>query len=361
MTSDVPGADDGPGEGPSEVDRSATDDRPLRPDGGRRTRRDPLGDAQTPVDRTRTRPDRGAGDGRPLEGSRGGLTGPIDESCPVTAAIRGASALGRVAHVGPALDRRFGTERRLRTTIDGASRRVDVRAFREPEGDEGGFESALVDQLRRWASVGDVDGVVPVVDSGEAERPWVATASTGPTLRGRETPSVTRALRQATHLSAALAAVHDRGVVHAGIDPGNVVFTLGRTGPPRPALHNPGLVDVHRRYEDPATVLDPRYAAPEFFESDSGIVDRRTDVYGLGAVCFRLFTGVAPVAGPAESIAERVTADEPLPRPSRVEPRLPDAVDEVVRRATATDKFERYDTAHDLHEALVAVRDGHRD
>jgi len=359
MSSDVPGAGDDPADGTDAGDR--VDDRPLRPDGGRRTGRDPLGGARRPVDRTRTRPDRGAGDGRPLEGSRGAATHALDESCPVTAAIRDASALGRVAHVGPALDRRFGTERRLRATIDGTSRRVDVRAFREPAGDEAGFEGALARQLRRWASLGDLDGVVPVADRGDADRPWVATASTGPTLRGRDTPSVTRALRQATHLSAALAALHDRGVVHAGIDPGNVVFTLGTGGPPRPALHNPGLVDVYRRYEDPAAVLDPRYAAPEFFESDRGIVDRATDVYGLGAVCFRLFTGVAPVAGPAESIAERVTADDPLPRPSRVEPRLPAAVDEVVRRATATEKFERYDTARDLHEALVVVRDGHRD
>lgn len=296
-----------------------------------------------------TRPDRGAADGRPQEGSRG--RSGLDETCPVTAAIRSTDGLD-VRHVGPAIDRRYGTERRART----ADGRLDVRASRLPAGDDDGFEAALVDQFGRWADVSDLDGVVAVVGSGTAEGPWVATERTGPSIAGREHVSVRRALRQATQLAGALADLHARGVVHAGIDPGNVVLTDGRDGPPRPTFHNVGLVDVYRRYEDPAAVLDPRYAAPEYFGEERAVVDRATDVYGLGALCFRLFTGVAPVAGTPEAIVERVTDDQPIPRPSRVEPDLPEAVDDVLRTATATDKFARYDTARDFRDALEAAR-----
>lgn len=301
------------------------------------------------------RPDTGAADGRPAEGRRRPARPRLDESCPVTAAIRDADRLGRLAHVGPAIDRRFGTERRLRT--DGEPARVDVRAFRAPEGHTDGFVEALRGQLHRWATVGDVDGVVPVTDRGIADAPWIATESVGPAIGGRETPSLTRALRQTMHLAEALLAIHDRGVVHAGIDPGNVVFTLDG-GAPRPALHNLGLVDVYRRYEDPAAVLDPRFAAPEFFADDQGIVDRATDIYGLGAVTYRLVTGTPPVSGNPEAIAERVTDGEPFTRPSRIEPRLPAALDDVLLRATATDKFARYGTARAFRDALQAVLDG---
>lgn len=299
------------------------------------------------------RPDTGAADGRPAEGRRRPARPRLDESCPVTAAIRDADRLGRLAHVGPPLDRRFGTERRLRT--HGEPARVDVRAFRVPAGE--GFVEALRGQLHRWATVGEVDGVVPVTDRGVADGPWVATESVGPALGGRETPTLTRALRQATHLAEALAAIHERGVVHAGIDPGNVVLTLDG-GTPEPAFHNLGLVDVYRRYEDPAGVLDPRYAAPEFFADGQGIVDRATDIYGLGAVTYRLVTGTPPVSGGPEAIAERVTDGGPFTRPSRIEPRLPAALDDVLLRATATGKFARYGTARAFRDDLRAVLDG---
>lgn len=303
----------------------------------------------------RTRPDTGAAGGRPAEGRRLPATPHLDESCPVTAAIRDADGLGRLGHVGPALDRRFGTERRLRTA--GEPARLDVRAFRPPVDPGDGFVDALRGQVHRWATVGDVEGVVPVVDRGVADRPWVATERVGPALSGRETPTLERALRHAIHLAGALVAVHDRGVVHAGIDPGNVAVALDRDGPPRPALHNLGLVDVYRRYEDPVAVLDPRYAAPELFADERGVVDRATDVYGLGVLTYRLVTGTPPVSGGPEAIADRVTGDDPFPRPSRLEPRAPTALDAVLLRATATEKFARYDTARDLRDALRDVLD----
>jgi hypothetical protein len=301
------------------------------------------------------RPDTGAADGRPAEGRRAPAPPRLDESCPVAAAIRDGDHVGQPAHVGPPREGRFGLGRRVRTADSPA--RIDVRAFRPPEGDLEGFVDAVRGQLHRWATVSDVDGVVPVVERGLAERPWVATAGVGPSLDGRETPSLERALRGTIHLADALATCHERGLVHAGVEPANVVFTHGPDGPATPALHNLGLVDVYRRYEDPARVLDPRYAAPEFFGSEEGIVDRATDVYGLGAVCYRLVTGTPPVSGSAAAIAERVTDEEPFARPSRLSPDLPAALDDVLLRATETDKFARYDTARAFRTALEGVLD----
>lgn len=301
------------------------------------------------------RPDRGAAGGRPAEGRRTTPPPRLDESCPVTAAIRDATALGRIGHAGPSLDRRFGPERRLRP-VEGPGR-ITVRAFRRPEGAANDFTDVLRGQLRRWATVGDVDGIVPIIDRGTADRPWVATPAVGPAVGGNEPPTLSRTLDQVIHLADALAALHDQGVIHAGIDPGNLVCTLGAEGRPKPALHNPGLVDVYRRYEDPAAVLDPRYAAPEFFAEGTSLVDRATDVYGLAAVTYRLVTGVPPVSGSPSAIADRVTADEPLPRPSRLEPTLPTAIDGVLHRATATSKFERYDGVPALRDALARIRD----
>lgn len=302
------------------------------------------------------RPETEAAGGRPAEGRRTSPACRLEDSCPVTAAI-GDAALGRIAHVGPSLERRFGVERRCRPAE--GSGRVTVRSFRRPEAAPDGFADALLEQLDRWASLSDVDGVVPVLDRGTTDRPWVTIPALGPAVGGHEPPTLARALDEVLRVADALAALHDRGVVHAGIDPGNVVCALGADGRPEPALHNPGLVDVYRRYEDPAAVLDPRYAAPEYFAEGTSLVDRATDVYGLGAVTYRLVTGVPPVSGSPAAIADRVTADESLPRPSRLEPGLPTAIDGVLHRATATEKFDRFDTVRDLRDALVRVRDDH--
>jgi hypothetical protein len=259
-----------------------------------------------------------------------------------------------VAHLGPALDRRLGTIRRARAVEDGTTHRVDVRALARPADAGDDFDTSLGAQLERWTAVDDIEGVVSVFDSGEGDRPWVVTASVGSTVWNRE-DSLGLSLFHACRLTGALAALHDRGIVHAGIDPGNVVYPItGDDDRPAPAFHNVGLVDVYRRHTDPARVLDPRYAAPEFFDQSYGIVDRTTDIYQLGAVLGTLLTGEPPVDGTPTEIREAVLDGERSSVAAQ-DSRLPGELDEILGRATATDSFERYDTAHDFHRDLTAL------
>ncbi len=279
-----------------------------------------------------------------------------DTDCPVGAAIEQARPFDRLAHLGPALDRRLGTLRRARAVVDGETRRVDVRVHARPDSvtDDDRFDSALAAQLDRWERVGDIDGVVPVVASGADQQPWVATASVASTVRDRNDP-LERSLWHACRLTAALARLHDNSVVHAGIDPNNVVYPITvETEPPAPAFHNVGLLDVYRRHTDPARVLDPRYAAPEYFDSSHGIVDRTTDVYQLGTLLVTLLTGDAPVEGSPETVRERVL-DGDLELVAARDRRLPDELDDILRQATATDPFDRYDTAAEFHRDLTAL------
>ncbi|MFC7132242.1 MULTISPECIES: protein kinase domain-containing protein [Salinibaculum] len=280
------------------------------------------------------------------------------ERCPVLSVVERAAPFDRLVHVGPAVERRFGTRRRVRAVVDGETRRIDVRVHAQPERatDESGeaFEDALAAQLDRWAEVGDVDGVVPMLAYGSGGGPWVATASVGPTVRERDL-SLGLALHHACRLTGALAALHDRGVVHAGIDPESVGYPLAADGDrPAPAFADVGLADVYRRHGDPATVLDPRYAAPEYFEQSRGIVDRTTDIYQLGTVVYTLVTGRPPFDGSPGEVREAVLSDDVPPVAPR-DRRLPDAFDEILQRATATEKFARYDTAGAFHDDLTAL------
>lgn len=104
----------------------------------------------------------------------------------------------------------------------------------------------------------------------------------------------------ARQLANALAAAHDRGVVHADVTPSNVLV-VGGTDPDHPTELHVKLVDFGLaelageglRDENPEFVLGtPAYISPEQLR---GLAPTdRSDQYGLGAVLFELLTGAPP-------------------------------------------------------------------
>ncbi|MBA3452243.1 MAG: serine/threonine protein kinase [Deltaproteobacteria bacterium] len=103
----------------------------------------------------------------------------------------------------------------------------------------------------------------------------------------------------ARQLATALAAAHERGVIHADITPSNVIVLPGT-----PELHvklvDFGLAELAGegvRDEIPDLVLGtPAYISPEQLRGLSP--SERSDQYGLGAVLFELLTGHPPFQSP---------------------------------------------------------------
>jgi serine/threonine protein kinase len=114
-----------------------------------------------------------------------------------------------------------------------------------------------------------------------------------------------------------------------------------------------------RSHFEPSSYLDPRFAAPEYYDSDFGSVDTATDVYGLGAVCYSLFTGRPPFDGSYEEVRRAVLEESPVP-PSAVVDAVPEAIDEVIAKALAKRKLTRYESVAAVLADLkrVADRDG---
>lgn len=225
------------------------------------------------------------------------------------------------------------------------------------------FEADIERELRRWADHDDHPHVVRVLDWGLDPQPWLVTMFTGTSLADQERPTVERALTDARHLAAAVTHLHQHDVVHGGIDPQNVAYpdqiiAAGDRQPP--LLDNVGLMHVYRFHFDPSSLLDPRYAAPEYFDRAFGRIDHLTDVYQLGAVLYLLFTGEPPVTGSTSEVREQVTSGDP-PRPSAVDPDVPPEIDEVVAKAMATQKLRRYESVEHMRQELAAIEGGETD
>ena len=95
------------------------------------------------------------------------------------------------------------------------------------------------------------------------------------------------------------------------------------------------------------------YMAPEHRLGEE--VDRRADIYGVGALAYELLTG-SEINLDFEMLAHKGIDGWPhLPKPSAVRPALPAEIDVIVWKALSFDRKERYASCEEIEEALDQV------
>lgn len=165
---------------------------------------------------------------------------------------------------------------------------------------------------------------------------------------------------------AATEEAHSLGVVHRDLKPGNLFLTHDRHGKPVLKVLDFGLArsvdpDSPVGYEHTVTrahdVLgSPQFMSPEQVRAPSK-VDRRADVYSLGVTLHFLVTGKLPYrSGPTISILAQVLAGPPAPVRT-LRPQIPQAIADVIERATKRERDDRYPTAAQLATALAEARE----
>lgn len=259
--------------------------------------------------------------------------------------------------VEPGIEGRFATIYRTRAVGGSAEAGVAVCVFRQPESNWSQFVDALAGQVENWAAIGDHDNVLGVQDWSTEPVPWVATDFTINTLYDRLDMDIEAAARQVLEVGRAVSYAHQRGVLHGGLDPYNVVYGDSFMDERRPPLvKHFGLMTVMRQYFEPSTLLDPRYAAPEYYDRRFGEIDNATDIYQLGAVIYRFLTGRPPFEGDYNDVRTAVLNSMPTP-PSAIDDDVPADIDDVVRKAMAKQKLTRYETAKQLVRDLDRILD----
>jgi len=239
--------------------------------------------------------------------------------------------------------------------------RVAVRQL----GDQG-FEKSIEaqeasrfhNQIQKWETLSrrertdpewsNSDHIVGVVDTGN-QLPWVALEyMDGGSLAERLDANSTRLpLEEAVwigeRLCRGLEVVHKSGIAHLDLKPMNILFR--QTGPDTwnvPKIGDWGLAKLLLEHSKSVEELSPEYAAPEQFDPDEfGGTDKRTDIYQLGSIFYELFVGEPAFEGTAASVLRGKLDGEVTP-PSRANPALPAALDDVLSRAMAVQKGDRY-------------------
>ncbi len=208
-------------------------------------------------------------------------------------------------------------------------------------------EAELVSQLTH-------PNIVPVWDYGEADghaylvMPFISVGNLADLLRRRELDleECTKILDQ---VSSALDFAHGRGVVHRDIKPSNIL--LDENG--NALLTDFGLAqiqDVSVSLTGSAMLGTPSYISPEQARGDP--VDGRSDQYSLGIILFELATGYLPFDAETPMAVAIKHIQEPVPRPRQVNPRVPEAVEHVILKATSKDPKYRFKTTGEFNKAF---------
>jgi serine/threonine-protein kinase len=204
--------------------------------------------------------------------------------------------------------------------------------------------------------------IVPVYDVGEEdEQPYfVMRYMPGGSLAQRIAKgrlSLAETARIIEKVAIALAYAHQKGVIHRDLKPDNILFDDHN----EPFISDFGIAKLFGGGTGSLTnkeyVGTPAYMSPE--QSQGEKMDKRSDVYSLGAVIFEMLTGEKPYsAGTPMGVAlKHIT--QPVPKILRVLASLPNEVDTLIKTAMAKKKEDRYASAIELAKALNLAAFGH--
>ncbi len=157
----------------------------------------------------------------------------------------------------------------------------------------------------------------------------------------------------------ALEAAHAKGIVHRDIKPANIfvsargqakVLDFGLAKLLRPVDEATATASLTQAGVAPGTLP---YMAPEQLRGRKA--DARTDIYALGCVLYEMATGQRPFRA---ELAPELSSDilgKPPANPTRLNPDLPQKLEEIILKCLEKDAENRYQSAKELMVDLRRV------
>ena len=188
--------------------------------------------------------------------------------------------------------------------------------------------------------------VVDIYDVGESDglhyivMEYIRGRTLKQLIQQRGALDVSEALDIMKQLTSAVMMAHQNQIIHRDIKPQNVLIKDDGTA----KLTDFGIAvandSVQLTYNN-AVMGSAHYLAPESAQGKEP--NPKIDIYSLGIVFYELLTGEVPFKGNSPTEIALKHLKEKLPYPRLFNPRIPQAVENIIIKATAKDPNERYE------------------
>ncbi len=155
-------------------------------------------------------------------------------------------------------------------------------------------------------------------------------------------------LHIATDIASALAGLHKENIFHRRIHPSNILVEQSTN---KIYLIDLGLATQGNVLEEGITTFSEKeieslkYIAPEQTGRINQAIDQRADLYSLGLILYRLFTGQLPFDSEARLELMYANIAKTPVKPTQLNPELPELLSEIIMKLLSKNAGSRYQSA----------------
>ena len=202
--------------------------------------------------------------------------------------------------------------------------------------------------------------IVALYDSGEADgflyyvMPYVQGDSLRHKLNREKQLAIEETIAITKQVAKALEYAHTQDLIHRDVKPENILFHEGEA-----MVTDFGIALAvsaaggERLTATGMAMGTTEYMSPEQATGDRAL-DARTDIYALACVVYEMLAGEPPYLGRTAQAIITKHLTEPVPSVRRLRERVPATIDAALERALAKAATDRFHTASDFVDALVA-------
>ena len=213
-------------------------------------------------------------------------------------------------------------------------------------------EARVLDRLRH-ENIVRVNGVDKIDGHMIIDMEYVKGTNLHEYMRRHGKLPVREALGIAIQIADALDFAHQNSTVHRDIKPANVLLSSEGVA----KIVDFGLAEILGSGSYAGGAGTYAYMAPEDFEEEEKS-DRRSDIWAVGVTLYEMLTGKRPfqVAKSKDPFSWKRTIqeDEPVPL-AQLDPSLPPQLQQVISRALAKNKHDRYQSAAEFRDDLKGI------
>ena len=173
-------------------------------------------------------------------------------------------------------------------------------------------------------------------------------------IRQKKDFSIQESLDLMIQACAGLGYAHRAGLVHCDVKPQNMLITLDRKLKITDFGIARALVSINPGERSNIVWGSPLYFSPE--QANGIAPSPSSDVYSLGIVLYEILTGKLPYSGNTSEELSRMHSHVLAIPPSKLNPQIPSAVDQIVLKVISKEPVSRYRNADQLGRVLTLVR-----